>query len=242
MTFSVWLLLGGSVAYWGLQLLVRPLAVPAATLPAGEGQSGPVDLSRLLGAVVNEAPAEAEAPVSTRLRLVGVVAPKNARAADTGEGVALIEVDGVTRTVRVGAVVDGELRLLRVDTRSASLGRFGQAPTQVLEIVPPAAPTTGSLPPAAPSPVVLGGNPPGTVPPQSMVPQGGTPPAVAPQPAPELVSQPTGSPPSMPPQSMAPPPHSMAARGAPPQMMPPPGMSPPAETRGRPPLQSQQSR
>jgi general secretion pathway protein C len=69
----------------------------------------------------------------------------------------------VPRTVRVGAVVDGELRLLRVDARSASLGRVGEAPAQVLEISPPAAPMTGSLPPAAPSPVVLGGNPPGTV-------------------------------------------------------------------------------
>jgi general secretion pathway protein C len=68
-------------------------------------------------------------------------------------------VDGVARTVRVGAVVDGELRLLRVDTRSASLGRFGQAPSQILEISPPAAPARGALPPAAPSPVVLGGNP-----------------------------------------------------------------------------------
>ncbi|HEY9105883.1 MAG TPA: hypothetical protein VIN58_04335 [Roseateles sp.] len=244
MTFSVWLLLGGSVAYWGLQLLVRPLSMPAATLPAGEGQAGPVDLGRLLGAVIAEAPPEAEAPASTRLRLVGVVAPKNARAADTGEGVALIEVDGVTRTVRVGAVVDGELRLLRVDTRSASLGRFGQAPTQVLEIVPPAAPTTGSLQPAVPSPVVLGGNPPGAVPPQAMMSQGGTPPAEVPQAVPQPVQQPTGVPQSMPPQSMvAPPPYSMAARGAPPQSMPPPGMGgPPPETRGRPPLQSQQPR
>lgn len=247
MTFSVWLLLGGSVAYWGLQLLVRPLPMPAATLPAGEGQAGPIDLSRLLGAVVTETPPEAEAPVSTRLRLVGVVAPKNAHAADAGEGVALIDVDGVTRTVRVGAVVDGELRLLRVDTRSASLGRFGQAPTQVLEIVPPPPPTTGSLPPAAPSPVVLGGNPPGAVPPQAMVPQSGTPPAVVPPggtppavappggtpPAvlPQAVTQPMGASPSMPPQSAMP--TGMPARS----MMPPGGMPPAAGARRQPPEQ-----
>lgn len=234
MTFSVWLLLGGSVAYWGLQLFARPLAMPASALPAGEAQAAPVDLARLLGTVIAEVQPEAEVAASTRLRLVGVVAPKNARAADAGEGVALIEVDGVTRTVRVGAVVDGELRLLRVDTRSASLGRLGQAPSQVLEIVPPAAPTTGSLPPAAPSPVVLGGNPPGAVPSQAVMPQGGTPPAVAPQ----AEQQPTVPAPSMPPQSMVPPPHSMSARGAPPQSMPAPGMGPPPEFRGRPPLQS----
>jgi len=157
MAFSVWLLLGGSVAYWGLQLLARPLAMPGSVLPAGEVRAAQVDLSRLLGATAKEAP-EPEA-ASTRLRLLGVVAPKNARAAEAGEGVALIEVDGVARTVRVGAAVDGELRLLRVDARSASLGRLGQAPSQVLQISPQAAPATGSLPPATQSSIVLGGNP-----------------------------------------------------------------------------------
>lgn len=159
MSFTVWLLLGGSVAYWSLQLLARPLPMPASVLPAGESRGGPVDLSRLLGVTTPDAAPEPEVAPSTRLRLLGVVAPKNARAADAGEGVALIEVDGVARTVRVGAVVDGELRLLRVDVRSASLGRLGQAPSQVLQISPPAAPATGALAPAAPSPVVLGGNP-----------------------------------------------------------------------------------
>lgn len=159
MTFSVWLLLGGSVAYWGLQLLGRPLAMPASVLPAGDARSTQVDLSRLLGATPQQAAAEPEVAPSTRLRLVGVVAPKSAKAAEAGEGVALIEVDGVVRTVRVGAAVDGDLRLLRVDARSANLGLPGQAPTQVLQMSPPPLAATGSLPPAAPSNVVLGGNP-----------------------------------------------------------------------------------
>jgi len=159
MAFSVWLLLGGSVAYWGLQLFARPLAMPGSVMPAGEARSAQVDLSRLLGVTPPEAAPEPEAAVSTRLRLLGVVAPRNAQSAEAGEGVALIEVDGVARTVRVGAAVDGNLRLLRVDARSASLGPAGQTPSQVLQISPPAAPATGSLPPAAPSNVVLGGNP-----------------------------------------------------------------------------------
>lgn len=163
MAFLVWLLLGGSVAYWGLQLFARPLAMPASVLPATGGPSGPADLSRLLGAAAPEVAPEPEVAASTRLRLLGVVAPRNAKAAEAGEGVALIEVDGVPRTVRVGAVVDGELRLLRVQARSASLGLLGQAPAQVLQLSPPTAPATGSLVAAAPSPVVLGGNPPGTV-------------------------------------------------------------------------------
>jgi hypothetical protein len=170
MAFSVWLLLGGSTAYWGLQLLARPLPSPASVASVGETRAAQVDLSRLLGVVAAEPVAPPEVATSTRLRLLGVVAPRNPRAAAAGEGVALIEVDGVPRTVRVGAVVDGELRLLRVDARSASLGRLGEAASQVLEISPPAMASTGSLPPAAPSPVILGGNPPGTtqgvVPPQ----------------------------------------------------------------------------
>lgn len=170
-TFSVWLLLGGSVAYWGLQLLARPLAMPDSVLPASDARATQVDLGRLLGLAAAEPTPEPEVAPSTRLRLLGVVAPKSAKAADAGEGVALIEVDGVPRTVRVGAVVDGELRLLRVDARSASLGRMGQAPSQVLQMTVQAAPATGSLPPAQPSPVVLGGNPPGTgAPPPATVP------------------------------------------------------------------------
>eukprot|EP01031_Cornospumella_fuschlensis_P008145 gene8145-10047_t len=91
MAFSVWLLLGGSVAYWGLQLYSRPLAMPASVLSAGEGRSTQIDLSRLLGVTAQEAVAEPEAVASTRLRLLGVVAPKNPKAAEAGEGVALIE-------------------------------------------------------------------------------------------------------------------------------------------------------
>lgn len=195
MTFAVWLLLGGSVAYWSLQLLARPLPMPASVLPAGEARSSAMDLSRLLGATPVEATPEPEVAASTRLRLLGVVAPRNPRAADAGEGVALIEVDGVARTVRVGAVVDGELRLLRVEARSASLGVAGQAPSLVLQLSPPSTPATGSLPAASPSPVVLGGNPntggasglplraggpvpgqaPGTMPPGQAVPPAGNP-------------------------------------------------------------------
>lgn len=163
MAFSVWLLLGGSVAYWGLQLFPRPLAMPASVSPAAESRGAQVDLGRLLGVTPPEAAPAPEAAPSTNLRLIGVVAPKSARAAEAGEGVALIEVDGVTRTVRVGAVVDGELRLLRVDARSASLGVAGQMPSQVLQMSPPPPAATGALQAAAPSPVVLGGNPPGTV-------------------------------------------------------------------------------
>ena len=83
------------------------------------------------------------------------MAPKSDRAARAGEGVALIEVDGVVRTVRVGAKVDGELRLLRVDARSASLGVDGQAPTQVLQMQSPTGARDRQSGTTAPSATVL---------------------------------------------------------------------------------------
>lgn len=160
MAFLVWLLLGVSLTYWGIQFLARPMATPADAVAATESHSERADLSRLLGVTpVQAATPEAEAPTQTRLRLLGLVAPRQERAAQAGEGVALIEVDGVARTVRVGAKVDGDQQLLRVDAKTATIGLPGQAPTQVLQLAPLPAPATGALTPATPSPVVLGGMP-----------------------------------------------------------------------------------
>jgi len=92
----------------------------------------------------------------SRFKLLGVVAPKSARAAQAGEGVALIAVDGVARTVRVGASLEEGLQLLAVNARSASIGKDGVTSFQ-LQLAAPNAPTTGALPAAGPSPVNLGG-------------------------------------------------------------------------------------
>jgi general secretion pathway protein C len=128
-------------------------------MPASEQSGAQADLSRLLGRTAVAAVAAVEAVVDSRMRLLGVAAPRDPKAAARGEGVALIEVDGVARTVRVGAPVEGGLTLLRVDARSASLGPVGGPASQTLQITPPAPAATGALPPAAPSPVVLGGMP-----------------------------------------------------------------------------------
>lgn len=159
MALIVWTLLGASAAYWLLLASARPIATPAHAVPATESQAARADLTRLLGATpVTADPAQDDsATASSRLRLVGVVAPKSDRAARAGEGVALIEVDGVVRTVRVGAKVDGELRLLRVDARSASLGVDAQTPAQVLQMQAQPVAATGNLAPASPSATVLGG-------------------------------------------------------------------------------------
>ena len=170
MAFLVWGLLACSGVYWLIQLGARPLATPAQALPVSEQSVAHADLTRLLGApppVVTEMEPAAE----SRFKLLGVVAPKSARAATAGEGVALISVDGVARTVRVGAVLDGDLKLLGLNARSAAIGKDGVI-SMNLQLSAPSAASTGALAPAAPSPVILGGS--SNVPPPT-VPQNGAP-------------------------------------------------------------------
>ncbi len=152
--FVVWGLLACSGGYWLIQLLARPLQAPALAQPALEQRAGQADLTRLFGAAALVV-AEAAPAAESRFKLLGVVAPKNASSQRAGEGVALIAVDGVARTVRVGALVDGNLQLLAVDARSASLGEAGVV-SMTLQIAPLAPAATGALPAAEASPVVLG--------------------------------------------------------------------------------------
>ncbi|WP_198937939.1 hypothetical protein [Pelomonas sp. KK5] len=191
MAFLVWALLALSAVYWGLQLGARPLATPAHVLPLGGSQAARADLTRLLGATP-VASADPGPAADSRYTLLGVVAPRAGRA--DGEGVALIAVDGTPRTVRIGAMLENELQLLSVDSRSASLGKDGVV-SMTLKLAAPGSASTGTLAPAAPSPVNLGGMPaqPG--------PRGGTPFAQPPggvqmpQPVPQQVVVPQGTPP-----------------------------------------------
>ncbi|RQO55463.1 hypothetical protein DBR47_19530 [Paucibacter sp. KBW04] len=156
--FLVWGALACSGGFWAIQLLAKPLLTPAQASAASERGAAGADLTRLFGV---PAPQQAEAaPVAeSRFKLLGVVAPKNAQSgAHAGEGLALISVDGVPRTVRIGAVLEGELRLIAVDKQTASLGSGGVV-SMNLQIAPPAPAATGALSPAQPSATVLGGNP-----------------------------------------------------------------------------------
>lgn len=157
MAFLVWGLLACAAVYWLIQLMAKPLSAPAHALAVVEQRSAGADLTRLLGAAPVAA-AEAPPVAESRFSLLGVVAPKNLQASQAGEGVALIAVDGVPRTVRIGAVLEGELRLLSVDARSAQLGQGG-AVTLTLNLAPPLPAATGSLPTAQVSPTVIGGQP-----------------------------------------------------------------------------------
>jgi len=157
MAFLVWGLLACSVVYWLIQLMARPLVAPPHAQAVLERRSGAADLTRLFGAAP-VAEVEAAPAADSRFSLLGVVAPRNLQASEAGEGVALIAVDGVPRTVRIGAVLDGELRLLSVQGNSAQLGQGGVV-RMTLQLAPPLPAATGSLAPAQASPTVLGGQP-----------------------------------------------------------------------------------
>lgn len=156
MAFLVWGLLACSGVYWAIQLLARPLPTPAEALPVSEQGTAHADLTRLFGVSAAVAATVQEPAAAGRFTLLGVVAPK-VTARHQQEGVALIAVDGVARTVRIGALVDGDLRLLAVDSRSASLGQGGVVSLS-LQLAAPTPASTGALAPAEPSPTILGGN------------------------------------------------------------------------------------
>ncbi|MEL4179488.1 hypothetical protein [Roseateles sp. PN1] len=155
MAFVVWGLLACSGTYWLIQLWAKPLLTPAQALPVSEQGVAQADLTRLFGA---PAPVQVEAApaLESRFKLLGVVAPTNVQLSRAGEGLALIAVDGVARTVRVGAVLDGDLRLMALDKYSASFGANGVV-SMTLQMAQQAPAATGALPPAQPSATNLGG-------------------------------------------------------------------------------------
>ena len=150
LSFVAWGLAAVSSVYWGTQLFAKPVQVSAQ--PALDQGGAPQDLSRLLGAPTQAATAMQPA-ADARFKLLGVVATQS----KDGPGVALIAVDGVPRAVRVGAMLDGEWKLLAVERRAASIGRDGQPATRLdlpaaSEVQPVAQNSPVQRPPVAPNP------------------------------------------------------------------------------------------
>ena len=148
--FVIWALVAAGAVFWGYRLWAKPLAAPTNLQIVSEGPAARGDLTRLLGAApvaVSAAPvAVAE---SSRFRLLGVLAPvpPGEAAKPSTAGVALIAVDGrPPRAYAVGARLDGDLVLLSVARRSASIGPAQGEATVVLELPALPAPATGSLP------------------------------------------------------------------------------------------------
>ncbi len=207
--FLVWALLGLAIVYWGMALGLRSPAAPAQTVAVADTAAPRSDLSRLLGAT----PAQAEAapsPDESRFKLMGLVAPKRVDGHEQ-EGVALISVDGgPPRTVRVGALVDGERQLLSIQGNSVSIGRPGQ-PAFTLTLAP--------LLPAQ-------GVPMNTQPPATYALSAPMAPAAAPLAPPMGVQQDPGVVPGVMPPAALPPTRPQAAMPPQPNQVPPPQPGP----------------
>lgn len=171
LSFGVWALLAASAAYWAMTLSARAPQAPAIARPGAAGV-GTGDWARLF--VSGQAAPAAAPETGSRFQLLGVVAPGAGRHAD--EGVALIAVGGeLPRAVRLGQVVDGELKLLSVGRREVGLGA-GNTVTVRLALPAGAADAAPGLQPVVPVPPPAGaGVPanqaPGLVPPTQVAPQ-----------------------------------------------------------------------
>jgi hypothetical protein len=149
LSFVVWALLAASLAYWGLALGARGPQAPAQLRPADTGTPAQGDWARLLAPVAE--PAAAPAGGAGRYQLLGIVAPG---AAHDGEGVALVSVEGAApRAVRIGQVLEGELRLLGVSRREARFGQAGVVSLSLQLQAPADVSAQASTPAASPAPV-----------------------------------------------------------------------------------------
>lgn len=149
--FIVWALVAASVVFWALRLFVRAPAAPPHSVAVIGAAAAQGDLTRLLGAApVAAAAAAALAPeLASRFRLIGVMAPKGKpNAAVTGQGVALISVDGKpARAFGIGTRLDRDLVLQSVSLRAASIGPAQGEASVKLELPALPLPATGKLPP-----------------------------------------------------------------------------------------------
>ncbi len=183
--------MAASLAYWALTLMVKGPQAPAMTRSA-VSEGAPADWTRLFAAAkVVETPVEA---ASSRFQLLGVVAPTTG-GRYPGEGVALIAIAGAPpKPVRMGALVEGDLKLIEINRRDVGLG-VGDAVTVRLSLAP-GAPDLSMVMPAQPPQFAPGGS---MAPPPNFGPQM---PPHAGAPGPDGIVPPTavtGSLPQMPP-------------------------------------------
>ena len=151
--FLIWALVAATVVFWLLRLTAQGPSVNHATLASPQALPSRADLSRVLGSTPVTATTAAAAPeLSSRFVLTGVMAPKKSSAGTAkspaqGAGLALIAVDGQpAKPYALGAKLDGNLTLLAVTLRTASIGPEGGSPVLTLELPALPPPATGVLP------------------------------------------------------------------------------------------------
>jgi general secretion pathway protein C len=152
--FVIWALVAAGLMFWGYRFWAPATALPSNLQFVADAAMQRGDLARLLGAAPETAASDDEpqtpAAESARFRLLGVLAPRPPRDANAavpdGSGVALIAIDGKPpRAFVVGSPVDGELKLVGVTHRSASLGAAQGKGDMLLELPPLPPPATGTL-------------------------------------------------------------------------------------------------
>lgn len=192
--FLLWAAVAACAVFWGLRVLVTAKPVPSQAAPVSVAAAARGDVVRLFAnpAATTAAQPEAVDPgLASRFKLIGVVAPK----AGSEQGIALIAVDGKPpRPYRVGARLDRGLVLQSVATRSAAIGPVEGATAVRLDLPPPQAATTGSLPP------LPSNDDPGVLPrqPSAATPQAAPVQPQVPPPAPPQAQQPPTQAPSQP--------------------------------------------
>ncbi|HEY6136078.1 MAG TPA: type II secretion system protein N [Rubrivivax sp.] len=150
LSFVIWAAVAASAVFWALRLLVPTLPVPAHAATVSMAASVRSDLSPLLGGELRASTDEEEpvVVVDSRYQLLGVVSP---RGRGTGQGLALIAVDGKpAKAYRVGAAVDEDNNVLQsVTARGAAIGPKGGVAAVALELPALAPAATGTMPPPA---------------------------------------------------------------------------------------------
>lgn len=190
--FVIWAAVAASAVYWALRLAVEAPTAPAHTTPVDVAATGRADWSRVLGGDEADADAQGEGDVqpsaetglASRLRLLGVVAPKTP---SRTEGVALIAVDDApAKAFRVGAVVEGQTVLQSVHAFGAELGPRGGGVAVRLQLPALPPPASGTLAAAGASP---GGAAPVVLPRPGGAARGVPRPGLSPRPTPPLPGQ-----------------------------------------------------
>lgn len=133
-TFFLAALAAASTGFWVLAWPMPSYPAKALALEAAPVAIDVTKVAALLGAAPTYAATGPSSPalsLSSRFKLVGVIAPSNPRQQGT-QGSALIAVDGAhAKPYRVGQLVADELALQSVQARRVALGPPGQSQATV---------------------------------------------------------------------------------------------------------------
>jgi general secretion pathway protein C len=146
LALSIGAAVAASVSFWGAKFLVLVARAPTEAGVTTPIVALPGDLTAARGddSLAKPVPAVVPAAASPRFQLFGVIALHDPNS--SSQGVALLAVDGrPSRAFKVGDVLDSDLVLQAVHTRSVSIGPRGGATLISLELQAPGSTATANL-------------------------------------------------------------------------------------------------